>query len=129
MIDSELPTALRRPCTPSRGAASAVLAHPLTKWARSGPRRSPTNSHPTKSPISRGPRVWGTWPPNLSPPIGINHLEIQCVDVGVTLTVGHLVARLEEVLCCGVLYRRQHGDAAHVQRVGLESQPCQQVLD
>src|SRR5215475_10553392 len=30
MIDSELPTDLRRPCTPSRGPASAVLAHPLT---------------------------------------------------------------------------------------------------
>src|SRR5215469_14572627 len=30
MIDSELSTDLRRPCTPSRGPASAVLAHPLT---------------------------------------------------------------------------------------------------
>src|SRR2546429_5548922 len=30
MIDSELPTDLRRPGTPSRGPASAVLAHPST---------------------------------------------------------------------------------------------------
>src|SRR5215467_1834015 len=33
---------------------------PIDEWARSGPRRRPT--------------VWGTWPPNLWPPIGINHL-------------------------------------------------------
>src|SRR5499427_8057259 len=33
---------------------------PIDGWARSGPRRSPT--------------IWGTWPPNLSPPIGISHL-------------------------------------------------------
>src|SRR5262252_2937695 len=33
---------------------------PIDEWARSGPRRRPT--------------IWGTWPPNLSPPIGINHL-------------------------------------------------------
>src|SRR5262245_35495464 len=30
MSDSGLPTDLRRPCTPSRGPASAVLAHPST---------------------------------------------------------------------------------------------------
>src|SRR5215472_15819548 len=30
MSDSELLTDLRRPCTPSRGPASAVLAHPST---------------------------------------------------------------------------------------------------
>src|SRR5690348_3787331 len=34
---------------------------PIDEWARSGPRRRPT--------------IWGTWPRNLSPPIGINHLE------------------------------------------------------
>src|SRR5262245_660148 len=33
---------------------------PINGWARCGPRRRPT--------------IWGTWPPNLSPPIGINHL-------------------------------------------------------
>src|SRR5262249_8871600 len=33
---------------------------PIYEWARSGPRRRPT--------------IWGTWPPNTSPPIGINHL-------------------------------------------------------
>src|SRR5262245_29555083 len=53
---------------------SAVLAHAFDEWARSGPRRRPTNSHPTKSSISQGPRVWATWPPNLSQPIGIIHL-------------------------------------------------------
>src|SRR5262249_23322465 len=34
---------------------------PFDEWARSGPRRRPT--------------IWGTWQPNLSPPIGINHLD------------------------------------------------------
>src|SRR5215467_5040998 len=33
---------------------------PIEEWARSGPRPRPT--------------IWGTWPPNLSPSIGINHL-------------------------------------------------------
>src|SRR5499426_2633229 len=74
MIDSELTTDLRRPCTPSSGPASPTPRNlrfrggprvcgprsPIDKWARSGPRRRPT--------------IWGTWPSNLSPPIGINHL-------------------------------------------------------
>src|SRR5436853_466447 len=34
---------------------------PIAKWARCGPRRPTT--------------IWGTWTPNLSPPIGINHLD------------------------------------------------------
>jgi hypothetical protein len=41
----------RRPCTPSRGQASAVLTHPF-QWARSGPRRLTT--------------IWRTWTTNLS---------------------------------------------------------------
>src|SRR5262249_43227571 len=78
MIDSELPTGLRRPCTPSHPRKSAPHHRdflgtpgisrpcfcgprsPIDEWDRSGPRRRPT--------------IWGTWPPNLSLPIGINHL-------------------------------------------------------
>src|SRR5215831_6973762 len=37
---------------------------PIDEWARSGPWRRPT--------------ICGTWPPNLSPPIGINHLGPPC---------------------------------------------------
>src|SRR5215472_8485106 len=53
MIDSELPTDLRRPCTPSRGPASPT------------PRNLRFRGDP-------GSAV--TWPPNLSPPLRINHL-------------------------------------------------------
>src|SRR5215831_946104 len=37
---------------------------PIDEWARSGPRRRPT--------------IWGTWPPNLSPRIGIIHPGVFC---------------------------------------------------
>src|SRR5262245_32812900 len=40
---------------------------PINGWARCGPRRRPT--------------IWGTWPPNLSPPIGINHLGMAQTDL------------------------------------------------
>src|SRR5215472_16197119 len=36
---------------------------PINEWARSGPRRPTT--------------IWGTWPPNASPPFGITHLEMR----------------------------------------------------
>src|SRR6266567_8745506 len=36
---------------------------PICRWARSGPRRPTT--------------IWRTWTPNLSPPIGSNHLVAQ----------------------------------------------------
>src|SRR5215510_10803380 len=74
MIDSELPTDLRRPCTPSRGPASptprnlrfrgdpgsAVLAHPLTNGIApvlgAGPRTpTPRNLRFRRDPGSGAP--------------------------------------------------------------------------
>src|SRR2546430_7278567 len=93
MIDSDLLTDLRRPCTRSRGPASptprnlrfrgdpgsAVLSHPSTDGLGSGPRRRPTIS--------------GTWPPNSSPSIGINHLvAVERPRLGGGAGVGHRVA-------------------------------------
>jgi hypothetical protein len=60
MIDSELPTDLRRPMHPISRPYFCGPRSPIDEWARSGPRRRPT--------------IWATWPPNLSPSIGIIHL-------------------------------------------------------
>src|SRR5215831_752941 len=85
-------TDLRRPCTPSRGPASAVLAHPFG-WARSGPRRRTT--------------IWGTWPPNASPPFGITHL---------VSAVG------EQVGTAGCRDRLRHGEQ-RLERAASRGQP------
>src|SRR5437660_6417775 len=80
----ERQTDLCRPCTPSRGRASAVLAHPLI-WARCGPRRTTT--------------IWGTWTTNLSASYRPTHLGRR-ERVGDVLERGqHLPAQ-----------QRQHGD-------------------
>src|SRR5215472_17337514 len=92
MIDSDLSTDLRRPCTPShpaksaphhrdfagtpgsRGPASAVLAHPST------------DGHAR---VGAEPLFWGTWTPNLSPSTGITHLGRGGAHVGGGVRVSH----------------------------------------
>ena len=60
------------------------LRLPIGKWARSDPRRRPA--------------IWGTWPPNPSPPIGINHLASTEVSTAFAVALTTFLASTVEAI-------------------------------